>query len=75
MKHGKTDNFSRKIIQWTDISINVAEPFLRYLYNGYLDIDLGTLELDEWYQAKAIGEKYELEIWNNHVESFKEEFL
>ena len=61
-----------KIIQWSNISVNVVKSFLRYLYGGFMELELETLE--EWYQAKEIGLKYELELWQNFVESIRHEF-
>ena len=58
------------ILNWTHISINVAIGFLSYLYGGIFNLHLNSF--DEWEQAKLIGQKYSLNLWNNYVESLKD---
>ena len=70
--NGSEGKNSKEIIQWSNVSVNVARSFMRYLYGGYLDLELESL--DEWDQAKNIGEKYELELWQKYVETIKEDF-
>ncbi len=63
---------SWNILQWSTISVNVATGFLIYLYSGVLDLELKSF--DEWKQAKLIGQKYDLDMWNNFIESLKDCF-
>ena len=63
---------SRQIIQWTNISFNVAKSFMRYVYGGFFDLELETA--DEWSQAKYLGDKFDFESWNNYIETLKDEY-
>ena len=58
------------VLHWTDVPINVAIGFLSYLYCGIFDLHLDSFE--EWEQAKLIGQKYGLDLWNTYVESLKD---
>ena len=61
-----------KIIQWTNISKNVAHSFLRYLYTGVLNLEIDTFV--EWNEAKSIAEKYGLALWKCFVESLRDDY-
>ena len=67
---GNVGEIPWKILQWSNISMNVAVGFLNFLYSGVLQLDLNSFE--EWEQAKSIGQKYKMDVWNNFVESLKD---
>ena len=67
-----TNDNIQKILQWTDISTNVARSFFSFLYSGKLNLDLETFE--EWNEAKILGEIYDFKLWRCYVESLRDEF-
>ena len=67
---GNVGEIPWKILQWSNISINVAIGFLNFLYSGVLDLELKSFE--EWEQAKLIGQKYGLDLWISFIESLKD---
>ena len=61
-----------KFLQWTHISRNVAVCFFNYLYGGFFDLDLESIE--QWEEAKLIGMNYGLDKWTSYVLSLKNDF-